>query len=208
MPPDDYQETQFTARIGPHFERLYRLAYRLTGNRTDAEDLLQDVMVRLYEQRHTLDAITDLKPWLSRVLYNRFVDGHRAEGRRRLVIVGGDASLPEPTVPGADGETLAAAGQRLERLDAGLQCLSREQQEIVLLHDAEGYTLAEVSVMTGTPVGTLKSRLSRARARLRELLRDGSTPSGPLPADRKPGNGNSEDGKKMEPFSAGHRAER
>jgi RNA polymerase sigma-70 factor (ECF subfamily) len=196
---------RFAELIEPHFDRLYRLAYRLTGSRSDAEDLVQDVMIKIYEQRETLDAVTDLKPWLSRVLYNRFVDGVRARNRRPLTLVGDDADAlgaaepddRDPTNP----ELLAGAREDANRLEQALGRVSEDHRSLLLMHDAEGYTLPEIEAMTNIPLGTLKSRLSRARARLRELLWD-------LPHAAKHGREAAQQAavqKKMEPFSSTRR---
>ena len=80
-------EPGFEELVRPHLERLYRLAYRFTGQVADAEDLLQDVLIKLYERRDELTSIEDLGPWLSRVLYNRFVDKQRSYARSRLRLV-------------------------------------------------------------------------------------------------------------------------
>ena len=74
----------FEELLAPHLRKLYRLAYRFTGQVADAEDLLQDVLVKLYERRDELSSIEDLGPWSSRVLYNRFVDKQRQYARRRF----------------------------------------------------------------------------------------------------------------------------
>ncbi len=160
------EETKpFAQLVGPHLAQLYRLAYRLTGTVADAEDLLQDVLVRLYERRGELGSIDSLGVWTARVLYNRFVDQARRYARRRLESLDGRADL-EPMADAAPvGEEL---DMRLVR--AAIDKLNAEQREVLLLHDAEGYKLMEIQGITGTPVGTLKSRLHRARARLRILL--------------------------------------
>ena len=178
----DEQAEIFTRLVEPHFDRLFRLAYRLTGTRNDAEDLLQDVLTRLYEQRQALPEVKELKPWLSRVLYNRFIDTTRATQRRPLTLVGDGAAAEQIAAEqaavaqngpdGADPATLDRAARRTARLEQALSQLSRDHRTLVLMHDAEGYTLPEIADLTGTPTGTLKSRLSRARARLRDLLRD------------------------------------
>src|SRR5262245_14231916 len=67
----------FERLMRPHLRRLHRLAYRLTGSAADAEDLLQDVLIRLFERANELSSIADLSPWTSRVLYNRYVDSRR-----------------------------------------------------------------------------------------------------------------------------------
>ena len=106
-------------------------------------------------------------------MYNLFVDQHRRFVRQRMVMVeegqlpgDGIAGLPGDLDPVADHERL----QQLNQLDAALQQLSVEHRIIVLLHDTEGYKIKEIQQLTGTPEGTIKSRLHRARARLREIL--------------------------------------
>ncbi len=179
---------RFQKLVEPHFERLYRLAVRLTGSRADAEDLVQETLTRLYPDTDSLTAVTDLGPYLSRVLYNRFVDDHRAAKRRPLTLVGQSRQFEcpdESTDPARQSETDSQSA----RLARALARLSDEHRQLVLLHDAEGYSLRELEAITGTAIGTLKSRLSRARARLRDLLWD-------LDARADP-----EGGKKMEPIS-------
>lgn len=203
MPPGKSEgpQTEFTRLIEPHFDRLFRFAYRLTGSRSEAEDLLQDVLTRLYEQRTALDAVDDLKPWLSTVLYNRFVDLSRSAKRRPLKLLGDtQVELPEPESDSDDPMVLTAATEYAERLDRALAQLSDKHRLVVLMHDAEGYSLREIAAVTDVPTGTLKSRLSRARTRLRELLGNLEPPqrAGPRHANEK----------KMEPFPGGRRADR
>lgn len=203
------ERDSFSEQIEPHYDRLFRLAYRLTGSRSDAEDLLQDVMIQLYEQRDAMAAVTDLSPWLSRVLYNRFVDIHRARQRRPLTLVGDDDQSLAVTGE-ADPAAMASAGENAARLQRALARLSEDHRVLVLMHDAEGYTLAEIAAITDAPVGTLKSRLSRARARLRELLwdlsdtavRDADAPAAQQTAAQQTA------AKSMEPFSAPRRVGR
>jgi RNA polymerase sigma factor (sigma-70 family) len=165
------QPPSFDTLLRPHLSRLYRLAYRLTGSVADAEDLLQDVLVKLYERRNELESIDSLDVWAGRVLYNRFVDQTRRYARRRMVSLTERADL-EPSTADAMPESAAVD---IRRVWAAVERLSAEQREVLLLHDAEGYKFIEIQQVTGVPVGTLKSRLHRARARLRELLDGGGT---------------------------------
>ena len=170
-PHSEDKANRFQKRLEPHFQRLFRLAMRLTGNRTDAEDLVQETLTRLYADADSLEAVADLGPYLSRVLYNRFVDQHRAARRRPLTLVGDNEQL-EQADQAADPAAHSEAERRSRRLSQALARLSEEHRRLVLLHDAEGYSLKELEAMTGTTIGTLKSRLSRARTRLRDLLWD------------------------------------
>ena len=165
----------FEQLLAPYLKKLYRLAYRLAGQVADAEDLIQDLLVKLYQRRDELSSIEDLGPWLSRVLYNQFVDRQRQFARQRLRVVGGAdgsgddfiANLASPE-PGP-----AVRAQRdfdITQLSTALAQLSVEHRTVLLMHDSEGYKLQEIQRITGIPVGTVKSRLHRARARVRDLL--------------------------------------
>lgn len=165
----------FADLLRPHMDRLYRLAYRLTGAQSDAEDLLQNVLLKIYERRDELSSISDLGPWLSRVLYNRFVDDVRKHARKRLTAIDPD-SLGSDAVSGnfdcepARPDRAAETEFSIMQVQQALAMLSIEHRTVLLMHDAEGYKLHEIQSITGVPIGTLKSRLHRARARLRGLL--------------------------------------
>ena len=176
-PVADGALSAFDQAVRPQLERLYRLAFRLTGQRADAEDLLQDVLTSLFERHAELTSIKDLAPWLGRVLYNRFVDSARRlrkqrwgdSGRERVVLLD-DAMLDRLAADEPGPETRAAIQAEMSRLQSALDALGEEHRVVVLLHDAEGYSIEEIQAVTGVAAGTVKSRLHRARARLRELL--------------------------------------
>jgi RNA polymerase sigma-70 factor (ECF subfamily) len=170
---DQNRSDTFERLLRPHLDRLYRFAYRLTGSKPEAEDLLQDVLFKLFSKLDDLVRIEEPGSWSSRVMYNHFIDNRRRFSRQRLVSVdegqlppGGIESLPGADNPERDAERL----DNIIRLDKALAALSDDHRLVVLLHDTEGYKLTEIQEITGDPVGTLKSRLHRARARLRELL--------------------------------------
>ena len=163
----------FEKLVRPHFDRLYRLAFRLAGRRAEAEDLFQELLVRAYGKLDDLVAIDEPGSWLSRVMYNLFIDEQRRFARRRMQTVE-EGFLPGDGIEGLAGaEDPARDHERLEKirqLDLALAQLSDEHRIIVLLHDTEGYKLQEIHMLMDIPVGTVKSRLHRARARLREIL--------------------------------------
>lgn len=175
---DSGQIAGFEQLLRPHMERLYRLAFRLAGNKAEAEDLFQDVLTKMYVRLDDLAEIEDPGTWLSRVLYNHFVDNHRKYSRRRLIVVA-ESSIPGESVEdfAGDGNPQADAerSDNIIRLEAALAQLSEEHRQVVLLHDAEGYKLHEIHELTGDPIGTVKSRLHRARARLRQILSNDGT---------------------------------
>ena len=163
----------FEKLVRPHFDRLWRLAYRLTGHKAEAEDLFQELLIKAYGKLDELVAIDEPGSWLARVMYNLFIDDRRRFQRQRVHVVeegfltgDGIEGLPGQDSPVRDHERL----EKLQQLDAALAQLSDEHRLVVLLHDTEGYKLAEIQELTGIPVGTVKSRLHRARARLKEIL--------------------------------------
>lgn len=166
--------SEFEALLRPHVEFLYRLAYRFTGAVADAEDLLQDTLIKLLPRVQELHNLERPRPWLARVLYHQFVDDVRRRGRSALAAASAERG---------DGDRLAqlpslddGPEQSLERsllhahLARALGQLAPEQRAVVALHDIEGYRLEELEQILETPIGTLKSRLHRARHRLRGLL--------------------------------------
>ena len=163
----------FERLVRPHFDRLYRLAWRLAGSKAEAEDLFQELLIKAYGKLDDLVEIEEPGSWLCRVMYNLFIDEQRRFKRRRMMTVEegqlqgeGIAGLPGPGDPDYDNRRI----EKIRRLDAALQQLSDEHRIVVLLHDTEGYKMTEIQALTGVPVGTVKSRLHRARARLREIL--------------------------------------
>lgn len=158
----------FARLIAPHLGALYRAAYRLAGNRSDAEDLVQDVCVRAYAQLETLHMIEQPKGWLLKIQYRVFVDGARRRKRSPLHATGEDFDAACATdEPGPDDIAEAALAEN--RILAALAQLDREQRALLALH-VEGYSLAEIETITDLSTDVLKARLYRARVRLGKLL--------------------------------------
>jgi RNA polymerase sigma factor (sigma-70 family) len=168
-------ELNFEDLIRPQVEYLYRLAWRFTGNVSDAEDLLQDVLIKVYPLTQEMLAIQKLRPWLAKVLYHQYVDSVRQRKRSPVLelVSGGEGDdNPLDKIPATrEGPEQDAerAGQR-DRILAAVRQLNPEQRAVIAMHDIEGYSLEELEKMLETPIGTLKSRLHRARQRLRALL--------------------------------------
>lgn len=171
----------FDKLLRPHLDRLFRLAFRLAGSKPEAEDLFQDVLLKAYSRLDDLLDVQEPGPWLCRVMYNHFIDNRRRFARARLFSVA-EGQLREPgleNLPGQlDPEHDAERLDNIMRLERALAALSDEHRVAVLLHDVEGYKLEEIHKITGDPVGTIKSRLHRARARLRDLLGGDGTHEG------------------------------
>lgn len=164
---------QFEALLRPHLDSLYRLAFRLTMSRVDAEDLVQDVLAKLLPRCAEMQKLANLYPWLARVLYHQFVDDTRRLSRSplHLVVSDDEFSLAEqPAENAADPFNKMVYSRDQQQLINAVERLADEHRVVIIMHDIEGYTLADIADILACPVGTVKSRLHRARARLRELL--------------------------------------
>lgn len=144
------------------------MAYRLTGNDADAQDLVQDVLLRVRRGLETYRP-GSLEGWLSRITTNAFLDDVRRRQRRPTVALPEDADrlLADPT---ADPEELAAASTLPADLQAALLSLPEDFRVAVVLCDVVGLQYEEIAVDLGIPIGTVRSRIHRGRAQLREAL--------------------------------------
>jgi RNA polymerase sigma factor (sigma-70 family) len=154
--------------VRTHSARVYRLAYRLTGNPYDAEDLTQDVFVRVFRSLHTFQPGT-FEGWLHRITTNLFLDSARRKQKIRFdgLVDGSEERLPSswPT----PSEALADAGLDHD-VAAALAALAPEFRAAVVLCDIEGLTYEEIAVVLDTKLGTVRSRIHRGRAQLRAAL--------------------------------------
>jgi RNA polymerase sigma factor (sigma-70 family) len=142
--------------------RLRRYARTLVRNRTDADDLVQDTCERAWKRMDTLRRSSDLRAWLFGIMHNLYVDQHR---RKSVMIV------PDDVVDLADWSADRTFSQlQVTDLHRALDRLPSEQLSVLILVVLEDMTYDEVSTTLHIPIGTVMSRLSRARARLLELL--------------------------------------
>ena len=163
------QRERFDQLIRPYVVPMYQTAFRLTGDRDDAEDLVQDVLTKLYPQADKLQSVTDLKPWLARAVHNRYVDTVRKRIRSPGTVANDFAYLSavDKTAQPDDqleNDDLASA------LHRALGSLAPESRSLVVLHLMEGHTLDQLTEVFNVPLGTLKSRLHTARSQLKKIL--------------------------------------
>jgi RNA polymerase sigma-70 factor, ECF subfamily len=155
------------ALIEPHIPGLRRFACALLrGDRHGADDLVQDCLERALSRWHSRRAEGDVRGWLYTILYNRFLsDQHR---RRRRGVHDALLEVAEAQLPGvAGGQDSALAHRDLLRAFA---VLSEEQRSVLVLIAVEDLSYVEAARVLGVPVGTVMSRLSRGRERLRHLM--------------------------------------
>ena len=142
--------------------RLRRYARALVNNRDDADDLVQDTLERAWAKAGLWQGVSDMRAWLFSIMHNLHVDGVR---RPKLHTVTMDDDTPEVPVAATQGERLTVLD-----LQAALDLLPVEQKEILLLVALEDMAYADVAQALGIPIGTVMSRLSRGRERLRGLM--------------------------------------
>ena len=150
-----------------HGRFLYTVAYRLTGDHHEAQDLVQEVLLRV--QRGLATYVPgSLEAWLSRITTNAFLDDVRRRKRRPVEALPDDAERVLAGAPAAD-DALAAAGLP-DDLQGAVRALPEDFRTALVLCDVVGLPYAEIADALGVPVGTVRSRIHRARAQLRGVL--------------------------------------
>ena len=147
---------------------LYTVAYRLTGNDDDAQDLVQDVLLRVRKGLETYRP-GSMEGWLSRITTNAFLDTARRRQRRPVDLLPEEPDRVTPPSPGADTDLESRVLS--DDVQAALRRLPSEYRSAVVLSDVVGLTYQEISEALDVPVGTVRSRLHRGRAMLRKALR-------------------------------------
>jgi RNA polymerase sigma-70 factor (ECF subfamily) len=151
---------------------------RITGNRAEAEDAVQEVLLRMVRSIHRLDPQPSLRPWLRRVATNVCIDqAGRAERGGGVQIGNGDLTGLADQAALATFDSDPVGQQVVERaqiaaVSAAMEGLGRTQRSVLLLRVVEGMSYDAISTVLGLPIGTIKSHLSRARSQLRRALPD------------------------------------
>lgn len=165
---DKSARTRNSNRIEPYLERLLAYALSLTGNREEANDVLQNCAVKVLSARRVPADEPAYRQWLFRILRNTFIDRTRQHAARREQVYDDD---PQPQEWQAGQHEQALVNVLTVR--AALEKLSFDHREIVSLIDIAGFTYAEVAGHLNIPVGTVMSRISRARRALLEIITAG-----------------------------------
>jgi len=159
--------SRVAAEVEPHISALRRYAYALTRDHAAADDLVQDTLERALGRWFLRRPDGDLRAWLFTILHNLYIGGKRRDRRRGAMDELNDRDAP--TLPNQDGALLR------RDIVSGLASLSEEQRAVLLLVGVEGLSYEGAGTVLGIPLGTVMSRLSRARENLRRLL-DGERP--------------------------------
>jgi len=187
--PDSKKHVAFKTLALPHLDALYGAALRFTKNPAAAEDLVQETMLRGFQAWHQFDETTNCRAWLFRILSNSFINGYRRRNKEREVL---------------DGELRGQHGERFFSRDSAqtwthpeaaflerhlsptvvraLETLKPDFRMVVELSDLQGFSYREIADMLEIPIGTVMSRLFRARQALRARLVDHARAFGVLGA--------------------------
>ncbi|SEI49336.1 RNA polymerase sigma factor [Paraburkholderia diazotrophica] len=150
-----------------HVPRLRRYARALISNRDLADDLVQDTLERALTRTKMFQVGTDLRAWLFTIMHNVFINQVRKSSTRAVHVSVDDESIVESEFAVSGEQTRSL---EVRDLDYALQRLPADQREVVLLVGLEEMSYAEVAIALDIPVGTVMSRLSRGRERLRALM--------------------------------------
>lgn len=147
-----------------HTDRLEKFAYKLTRNIDDAQDLVQSTLVRAIEKKHLFEKDSNLYSWTSKIMYNLFVSAYRRKTKFETQYD------PDPYI---EKQSIAAEQDvvmEMQDVSSAMEQLSTEHREILVLVCVSGMQYAEVAESLNIPVGTVRSRLSRARESLQNIM--------------------------------------
>ena len=185
--PSDYDLARAIGRGDPsgidllyarHKTKVYSLCLRMTGNSAEAEDLTQEVFLKVYRTLHLYRAESGaLETWIVRVARNHFIDHYRKYKTERHHTAPLEEHHDSIALPGVRVETPSEVLDRketAERVHRLLDRLPQDQREAVILRDLEELTYEEIADLIKVPIGTVKSRINRGRIELARLLRAGA----------------------------------
>lgn len=161
---------RFVRLIEPHLDVLHRLARRLAGSAADAEDLAQEALLRAFLRRGDLREEARLRPWLLATLRNLHLNHRRDSRADRLVLDGDRPIVGSPAEPRGDLADELHRRSLSDETARALAVLPEEGATALWLREVEGLSYEELAVVLEVPVGTVRSRLSRARAAFARAL--------------------------------------
>ncbi|MEX0722997.1 MAG: sigma-70 family RNA polymerase sigma factor [Gracilimonas sp.] len=170
------KQKDFDDEIIPHMDALYNFALRLTTDPNDAEDLVQDTIVKAYRFFSSYEKGTNAKAWMFRILKNSFINNYRKTSKKPSQVDYDEVSSYYESIRAertetSDLESLMFREMMDDDLSIALKRLPEDFRTVVMLCDVDGYTYEEIANMLDVPIGTIRSRLHRGRNLLKtELL--------------------------------------
>ena len=167
---DDARWQAFEAEVLPHGVRLFRLAMWFERNRAEAEDLVQETIFKALRAFDSFQAETNFKAWIFRILRNTFLTTRAGIAASRTVFLEDHPDTLDTTASGPTPEDILLLLDNQAALHAALEQLQPQLREVLLLCDVEEMKYKDIAVILDVPIGTVMSRVSRARRTLRQLL--------------------------------------
>jgi RNA polymerase sigma-70 factor, ECF subfamily len=169
------KQEDFNEEIIPHLDALYNFALRLTTDPNDAEDLVQDTIVKAYRFFNSYEKGTNAKAWLFRILKNSYINNYRKKSKKPQEVDYDEVSTFYETVRAERTDTSDLEDKMYRELmdddiTNALEELPEDFRTVVLLCDVEGFTYEEIANMLDVPIGTIRSRLHRGRNLLKVQL--------------------------------------
>jgi len=189
---EDPLKSQFEASALQHLDALYANALHLTRSAADADDLVQDTVLKAFRFFDRFEQGTNLKAWLFRIQYNNFVNQYRRAGRHAAVT--DESNAPDLADEFVGSETLRALTEPertalrplvAREIGRAFEELPEQYRSILMLADVEDFTYRDIADIIGCPLGTVMSRLHRARRALRKVLIEQA--GEPASEERNPG---------------------
>ena len=168
---------RYEAIVHRYARHVYNIAYRMTGNDADARDLSQEAFLRVYRALRRVEPDAPLENWLYRIVSNLYIDLLRRRPRARVESLDAPVDTPRGELvrelpdAGSEPEAILERTQFDGAIQRALSLLSEELRMVVVLSDVEGFAYEEIATILRVPLGTVKSRLHRARQILQQRLR-------------------------------------
>lgn len=171
------KQQDFRIEMVPHLDALFNFALRLTTDPTDAEDLVQDTVVKAFRFFNSYEKGTNAKAWLFRILKNSYINNYRKKSKQPHQVDYDEVSTYYETIRSeqsdtTDMEDIMYREMLDDQVTRALERLPEDFRTVVLLCDVEGFTYEEIANMLDVPIGTIRSRLHRGRNLLRAELED------------------------------------
>lgn len=168
------QTSLFNERLHDNYTNLYRLAYSWAQQKPLAQDLVQETMLKAIEKNYQLKQLDDMTPWLCKIMHNLYMDKLRYDHKWLFV----EETEIDNQLASPSSEDSCIEEQTHSKIHQAISQLSAGQREIITLVDLQGLSYQQTSEILDVPIGTIMSRLSRARNQLKQLLKEERSVSG------------------------------